>query len=238
MATQRICGRACMEANFKFCKEACKQHYQEISPKSDHPPRWTHLSNRELWEKILEEDQEAKSEVVHRFDSSVRAICRRFECYSLNLEDLRNQAWQAIFMALPKFEWRSSLPSYIYATTHYSCLDLMRREVKWRHLHLMEGETYLRGFEDERLSIIELAQSGDAGVQDRVFTLVSNEAVVRAIQSLKSGDERTAILLSCVSGLTHAEISERTGWKIDKIKNLLRSGKSKLDRTLRDSESR
>lgn len=131
------------------------------------------------------------------------------------------KAWQAI----PRFNLRSSLKTWVYRVTRNCALDSVR--ARQRHRARVVGEV------DTERDIAQIADERPVHPADRMATAETVDQVQAAMAKM-APEHRTALQLRFSDGLTYAEIAAATGVSIGTVMSRLFNGKRKLSRILRE----
>jgi RNA polymerase sigma-70 factor, ECF subfamily len=180
----------------------------------------------------LPTDQELIEGVHRRDETALAHLYDRYArpAFSLALKLLRDQGlaedviqevfitlWNRPGVYLPE---RGRFLPWLLGVTHHRAIDLVRSR---------SAEQRRRVSPDQRELLLELAPDPRhlADPADRAILGVEIQAVRRALHLLPP-EQREAVVLSLVGGLTHTEIAERLQQPLGTIKTRLRLGLRKL----------
>ncbi|MDH4241348.1 MAG: RNA polymerase sigma factor [Phycisphaerae bacterium] len=130
-------------------------------------------------------------------------------------EDISQEAFLRVYMAAGKYKPEAEFTTWLYKIVVNLCIDEKRR--------IQRSDSLAQTYEYQR-----------TGTKD---SLNDNEraeiigVVHKAIQEL-SQRQRIAVILHKLEGLSHAEISSRTGWSQSSIESLLVRAYRKLRKEL------
>jgi RNA polymerase sigma-70 factor (ECF subfamily) len=113
-------------------------------------------------------------------------IARRMTASELDAEDAIQETWLRAFQRVDRFEWRSSLSTWLAGIAINVAREQLQRAGKW--------------------DTVELSDS----LQDMGAPPLSPD-IERAIAALPSG-ARAAFILHDIEGFTHEEIAGQLGW--------------------------
>jgi RNA polymerase sigma-70 factor (ECF subfamily) len=129
-------------------------------------------------------------------------VLRSSECSEEIVDDVFVYVWQRAGAYDPA---RGSVGAWLSVATRYRAIDRVRRDRK--HSLLQNGQ---------------FAWSATTAVPEMVLTAFQQESGVRAALSSISGAQQQLLALAFFEGLTHSEISERTGLPLGTVKSRLR----------------
>lgn len=139
-------------------------------------------------------------------------------------ENAVQEAWMRAMRALPGFEWRSQLRSWLLGITLNCC-----REGRAARLRVVESVD-----SDDRLEWIQERHAARSGGSTPATELRTD--LERAVNELPSG-AREVLLLHDVEGLTHGEIATALGISAGTSKSQLFRARTLLRRALRHEEA-
>lgn len=94
---------------------------------TDHQPEWDHDLEAELVAAARSGDSAAFRAIVVRFDSGLRGLAYRMLRDRHRMDDVLQEAYIKAFRALPGFDGRSRLGTWLYRITYNACVDELRR---------------------------------------------------------------------------------------------------------------
>lgn len=146
------------------------------------------MTDEELISRIQQGDKAATEELIYRWYPSILRYCKS-RCRSRETaEDLTQETFLRLFLALPNYNENGKFKAYIFLIANRLCIDESRKTP----LHPIEDEEKLASPRDE------IQRVGD---QDQICSLL------KALPST----QREAIILRFGEGLTFQEIAEATG---------------------------
>lgn len=146
-------------------------------------------SDRQLVRSFLDRRDEASFRALYRRHSPRMFSLARLTVRSLSLadaEEVMQEAWVRAARDLPRFEWRSSLSSWLCGILINVCRESVRREIRER-------------VRDDGLERLEQLSPGT----DPIDIVMLGEA----LDQLPAG-YRKVVVLHDVGGFTHEEIGE------------------------------
>jgi RNA polymerase sigma-70 factor, ECF subfamily len=185
-----------------------------------------HLEDRGIIERVLEGDREAYGVLVQRYQSKLFAVAFGVLRHREDAREVAQEAFIKAYRNLPGFRRDSSFYTWIYRITLNLAIDFQRKA--WR-----KRETT---FEDVRLGPDEINATGPRPMGNPSEKLESKrlaETIHSAIDQLPA-DQRTAIILREIQGLSYKEIAETMGCAEGTVMSRLYYARKKLQEMLKD----
>ena len=187
----------------------------------------------ELVRRVQARDEIAFREIVERYQAKVFSIIYGILRNRNDAEDIAQQVFAKIYFSIGKFDFRSSLLTWIYKITVNECYDYLRKK-RVRKL------VYESDFSDDDARLMENSEQPVEKVRPVDTTLAQRDLVMKLLEKV-SEEERTLILLKEVEGHSVQELAEMTGMNHNTIKVKLFRARQKLlksaKRLMRSSES-
>ena len=212
-----------------------------VSRVSTAPPG---ASAQNLFEAARRGDESAYRPLVEPHRGELHAHCYRMLGSVHDAEDALQEALVRAWRALPGFERRSALRSWLYRIATNTCLDEIARRPR-RGLPVDFGpganpqngpgeplaeSVWIEPYPDEMLGVAE----GFAGPEARYERRESLElAFVAALQHLPA-NQRAALLLREVLGFSAAEVAEALETSVASVNSALQRARRTLDERLPD----
>jgi RNA polymerase sigma-70 factor (ECF subfamily) len=166
--------------------------------------------------------REAAEEIYRRYaDRVFRFIYRRVGERAEDAEDLTLETFLAAIKLAKTFEGRSSAFAWLCGIARVRMIDHHRRNTAAKR-HSPYGEAELTELVE---TLSSAAGSGDS--LEEVLSRVHAEQVIDAALSLLNEQEREALLLRYVEGLTLREIAQHMSRSEHAVESLLARAKSK-----------
>lgn len=160
---------------------------------------------------LLDEDQNAFSELVRRHQSAVRGLLRQLTRSDLALaDDLAQEAFIRAYKNIRSFRGEAKFSTWLYRIA-YNCF----REDARRRKELV-------GIDETQLEAEQDPQTVDPALR---------HDLARALQLLPL-HERTAVVLCCQNGLSHDEASRVLDIPLGTVKTNVLRGREKLKKAL------
>ena len=160
---------------------------------------------------LLDEDQNAFSELVRRHQSAVRGLLRQLTRSDFALaDDLAQEAFLKAYKNIRSFRGEAKFSTWLYRIA-YNCF---REEARKRKELVGIDET-------------QLEAEQDPGTVDPAL----RQDLAHALQLLPL-HERTAVLLCCQNGLSHDEAARVLEIPLGTVKTNVLRGREKLKKTL------
>lgn len=167
----------------------------------------------ELLRRLAEREVLALEAVYARYSAYVMGIALRIlgsrEEAEEVVQDVFWQLWQAQLAYDPT---RGRFSTWLFSVARFRCLDRLRARGRAPSPALMQ----------------EWVPTERPIDQEEEACLVERQREVRAVLAGLPGEQRAAIELSFFQGLTHEEISERTGEALGTVKSRIRRGLARL----------
>jgi len=191
---------------------------------------WPDLVDREavLIRRCVDGDAEACAAVVDEHQRMVFLLALNLLRDYEEARDLSQDVFLQVFRTLDRFRGQSSLRTWIYRIA----VNLARnRQRWWRRRHKADQVS----IDDHVRQHGELAEPTGAAAPDRV--LVQKEASERVWQALDAlpFDQRTAMVLREIDGLSYEEIAFSLGVAIGTVKSRLTRAREALRARLREA---
>jgi RNA polymerase sigma-70 factor (ECF subfamily) len=166
-----------------------------------------------LLSRIAEGDERALEELTDRFGGSMRAVAMRVTRSERVAEEVVQDSLMAIWRDPRRYEpSRGTLGPWLLTLTRYKAIDAVRRET-----------VIQRRTADVDLSLREAPDD----VHNEVWLGIRRERLQAAIATL-GPDQRRALEMAFIGGLTHVEVAEREGIPLGTAKTRIRSALLKL----------
>ena len=167
-----------------------------------------------------EGDQKALKEIFDLYHKKVYRVAYGMVRHREDALDIVQDVFIKLYRSLKDFKGESRLSTYIYRMTVNTSIDHIRKAAK-PGITSLEGE---EGF-----------QPADDGEKrpDRVYLYRELEGKVNEALSRIPSDQRTAIVLREVEGLSYEEIAETMKCSIGTIMSRLHYGRKKLQELLK-----
>jgi RNA polymerase sigma-70 factor (ECF subfamily) len=160
---------------------------------------------------LLDEDQNAFSELVRRHQSAVRGLLRQLTRSDFALaDDLAQEAFLKAYKNIRSFRGEAKFSTWLYRIA-YNCF---REDARKRKELVGIDET-------------QLEAEHDPGTVDPAL----RQDLAQALQLLPL-HERTAVLLCCQNGLSHDEAARVLEIPLGTVKTNVLRGREKLKKTL------
>lgn len=165
-------------------------------------------------------DEMAFREIVERHQNKVFAVIFRILRRRNDAEDIAQQVFTKIYFSLGKFDFRSSLSTWIYKIAVNECYDYLRKKKVRRLVYESDmAEEDNRSLENSKLAVNRSIEFGERA-EKRDYLIKLLERV--------SEEERMLLFEKEVEGCSVQELSERTGLNENTIKVKLFRARQKL----------
>ena len=166
-------------------------------------------------------DEPAFRQIVERYQSKVFAIIHGVLRNRNDVEDIAQQVFTKVYFALGKFNFRSSLVTWIYKITVNECYDYLRKQ----KVRKLVYESDLGEEEARRVENAEDLERGPAQAADRVTE--QRQYVFKLLERL-SEEERALLMLKEIEGYSVEELAEMHGMNQNTVKVKLFRARQKV----------
>jgi RNA polymerase sigma-70 factor (ECF subfamily) len=185
------------------------------------------VEDAELLARIGSGDQRALETLHERFAAGMYSVAMRVTRSERLSQEAVQDAFMAVWQDPRRYDpTRGSLGPWMYTLARYKAIDAVRREAAAKR---QTAEVDL-----------ELYEAPD-DVHDEVWRELRRELLNEAIRGLPE-DQRRALSLAFIQGLTHVEVADREGIPLGTAKTRIRTAllrlRSALDSDLLEGESR
>jgi len=172
----------------------------------------------QLVKRIQARDEVAFREMVDRYQSKVFSIIYGILRNRNDAEDIAQQVFAKIYFSIGKFDFRSSLLTWIYKITVNECYDYLRKK-KVRKL------VYESDFGDDETTGMERSEADSTMLADE--RLAKRDLVLKLLSKI-SQEDRQLMLLKEVEGHSVEELAQMMGMNENTIKVKLFRARQKL----------
>jgi RNA polymerase sigma-70 factor (ECF subfamily) len=172
-----------------------------------------------LVRRIQKGDELAFREIVDRYQNKVFSIIYGILRSRNDAEDISQQVFTKIYFSIGKFDFRSSLLTWIYKITVNECYDYLRK----KKVRKLVYESDVSEDEARRIRHTEAMES-DRPADDN---LARRDLIVKLLEKV-SEEDRRLLMLKEVEGHSVEELAELTGMNENTIKVKLFRARQKL----------
>jgi RNA polymerase sigma-70 factor (ECF subfamily) len=176
----------------------------------------------DLVRRVQAKDEIAFREIVERYQAKVFSIIYGILRNRNDAEDIAQQVFAKIYLSIGKFDFRSSLLTWIYKITVNECYDYLRKK-RVRKL------VYESDFSDDDVRHMENSEQPAEKVRPVDTTLAQRDLIMKLLDKI-SDEERNLILLKEVEGHSVEERADMTGLNRNTIKVKLIRARQKLQK--------
>lgn len=171
------------------------------------------MEDRQIVEAILAGDKEQYAEIVRRYQQIVANLTYKLCGHKLDIEEVTQQVFVELYMALPRFRFDSKLSSYIYRiTVNVACKQLGRSR------RLVSADA-LENLPEQR--------SDERNAQQAIIHQEQLDQLRTAIGHLKS-EQRTALVLYSFEDFSYQQIADVMQCSLSKVESLIFRAKKNL----------
>jgi RNA polymerase sigma-70 factor (ECF subfamily) len=201
---------------------------QELSVKTTPALTWSEVGSREaaLIARCAAGDEDACAELVDEHHRLVYQLALNLLGDAQEALDLSQEVFLRVFRTLPSFRGQSALRTWIYRIT----VNQAKNRLRWWHRRRRALQVSI---EDHQRDHGELPTEQVTACPDRVLRQRElSERLQTALDSLPF-DQRTAIVLREIDGLSYEEIAFSLGIAVGTIKSRLARARESLRAQLR-----
>jgi RNA polymerase sigma-70 factor (ECF subfamily) len=182
-------------------------------------------ASRELVRRAQSGDRAAFEELLRTHQQRVFAIVGSILRRREDIEDVAQQVFIKVYVALRRFDRRSSFSTWLYKVAVNECYDYLRKK-RVRKL------TYEADLSEEQVRQFETLEMGAAGSHSAPMPDVGRrtelrDTVERLLETL-SEEDRAMLVLKEVEGFSVEEIGEMYGINVNTVKVRLFRARGKL----------
>ncbi len=189
------------------------------------PRRLSQEEERSLLARLQAREESALAELYDQVAPWVLGLAERIVRDADEAEEVLSDVFVQVWSRIHQHDARRGpLVPWVLSIARNRALDLLRRRRRWaRKL--------------ERVEHAHLADGADVATPEIGEAAIPGWPVHRAVHEAIAGlpeEQRRAVELSYFEGLSHAEITKRTGTPLGTVKTRLRLAHQKLEDVLRD----
>ena len=201
----------------------------ELTVKPVRAITWTDVGGREasLIQRCAARDEDACAELVSEHQRMVYQLSLNLLGDHSEALDLSQEVFFKVFRTLPGFRGQSALRTWIYRIVVNQARN---RQRFWRRRHRAQQVS----LDDHIRDHGELPAPGHAGAPDVLFRQKREAERLRAALERLPFDQKTALVLREIDGLSYEEIGFSLGIAIGTVKSRLARAREALRSELRD----
>jgi RNA polymerase sigma-70 factor (ECF subfamily) len=171
--------------------------------------------------RCLAGDQEACAELVNRYVRMVGTVIWRGTGRLAEVEDLTQEVFLRVFRALPYYDRRARLSTWIYTIAHRVTIDFLRRAAGTRKNLMLVTDPEIERSLEERLPSTALDP-------EALLVQGQHEELVRDALTELPPKYRLPLVYAAIAGLDYATIGEILRLPIGTVKTHVFRGKQLL----------
>jgi RNA polymerase sigma-70 factor (ECF subfamily) len=190
---------------------------------------WTEVGGREaaLIQRCAARDEDACAELVAEHQRMVYQLALNLLSDHNEALDLSQEVFLRVFRTLPRFRGQSALRTWIYRIVVNQARN---RQRWWRRRHRSQQISLDEHIRDHG----ELPAPGNGGSPDRILGQKQLGDRIRTALEHLPFDQRTALVLREIDGLSYEEIGFSLGIAVGTVKSRLARAREALRAQLRD----
>jgi RNA polymerase sigma-70 factor, ECF subfamily len=190
-----------------------------LSPKTDPreaAPGWRSDPDVALMQRVAKGDTAAFRELFSKHNEAVVNFAYRFVQNRHRAEELTQDAFLQIYRARARYEAKARFTTYLYRVITNLCLNELRRFDYQGRMEPLEGKPFEPGEEGTR----ELPDESLPDAEDRLAGVETGVRIQKVLDRLPE-NQKAALLLSRVEGLSYLEVAECLGTTESAVKSLI-----------------
>ena len=184
---------------------------------------------RRLIEACLAGDEDACTRLVDAHARMVGTVIWRATNDHHVVEDLAQDTFLRVFHALPSFDRRAKLSTWIYTIAHRVAIDHLRKMGRWQQ------EEFAVSADDESVDRIEQLHAPPVANPDAVFERDEHIRLVREALARLPDKYRLPLLYAAIDGLDYPTIAGMLGVTVGAVKTLVFRAKRMLKGEITDA---
>lgn len=177
------------------------------------------IDQEKIIARVLEGETEMFRLLVELYNERIFILARGFVHQVQDAEDLTQETFLNAFLALGDFKGKSEFSTWLYRIGINTIYSYLRK--KQRRSVITYYETFVN-------NISEQFHSNKNDTPHKILTTKQTEEIIyRAIDKLPP-NQRTALILSRLDGLSQKEIAEVMSLSVHAVESLLQRGKKQL----------
>ncbi|MBR6898797.1 MAG: RNA polymerase sigma factor [Bacteroidales bacterium] len=171
------------------------------------------MEDKEIVQKILAGDTEQYAEIVRRYQQIVANLTYKLCGTRLEPEEVTQQVFVELYMALPRFRFDSKLSSFIYRITVNTVCKMLNKSKRY-----VSTDEYETRPDDS---------SPDRNAEQEIIHREQLEQLRTAIGHLKD-EQRTALVLYTFENFSYQQIADVMQCTLAKVESLIFRAKKNL----------
>jgi RNA polymerase sigma-70 factor, ECF subfamily len=177
---------------------------------------WRDDPDVDLMQRVRDGDTVAFRELFTKYGEAVVNFAYRFVNSRPRAEELAQDAFLQIYRARGRYEAKARFTTYLYRVVTNLCLNELRRFDYQGRTEPLEGRPLENGEEGSR----ELADPAIPEVEDLLAGLETGARIKKVLDKLPP-NQKSALLLSRVEGLSYQEVAECLETTESAVKSLI-----------------
>ena len=176
------------------------------------------MEDKQIVEAVLAGDTRQYALIVERYQQIVANLTYKLYGNRLDVEEVTQQVFVELYMALPRFRFDSKLSSFIYRITVNVVCKMMNKSKRFVSADAMEG--------------LPEQRSEDRNAQQQIIYNEQMEQLRTAIGHLKD-EQRTALVLYTFEDFSYQQIADVMQCSLSKVESLIFRAKKNLAKEVR-----
>jgi RNA polymerase sigma-70 factor (ECF subfamily) len=179
-------------------------------------PGWRSDPDVALMQRVRGGDMAAFRDLFAKYGEAVLNFAYRFVSNRHRAEELTQDAFLQIYRARDRYEPKARFSTYLYRVVTNLCLNELRRFEYQGRTEPLEGRPLADGEEGIR----ELPDEEIPAIEDRLAGVETGVRIQKVLDKLPA-NQKSALLLSRVEGLSYQEVAECLDTTESAVKSLI-----------------
>lgn len=186
-------------------------HSEDEGEHAEREPQQPQRPERELIERAQQGDHQAFEILLRRYQRRVLSLIARLVSRPAEVEDVAQQVFLKVYLALPRFDFRAAFSTWLYRVAVNECYDHLRRQ----RAQKSPGGSEISVGELEELD--RLAARPSRPADDPLRRLELRQTVEQLLRRL-SPEDRVLLTLKEMEGFSTREIADLLKLKENTVK--------------------
>lgn len=174
------------------------------------------MEDEQIIREVLQGNTNLYAEIVKRYQGNVANLCYKICGNRLDIEEVTQQVFVELYTALPRFQFKSKLSTFIYRIT----VNVVSKM-------LSHSKRIVTQSEDDHFTQLQ----GGKNIEQQIVQDERIKQLRQAIGQLKQ-EQRTALVLYTFNNFSYNDIADVMQVSLSKVESLIFRAKKKLNELL------